>query len=148
MKEKKGAVIGMVLTGKIKRVAFYCRMNHRDHDYSQFFEEVRAMIEQRYGRQEWELHHYFEVASGADPNRIQFGKLKSDIWAGNMDAVVTIKTEMLARDWTQFLEFMKLCEEKQVDVFCSREDTDAMAQYQRIQEFLQNYVEGDRSDES
>lgn len=138
----------MKIIENIKQVAFYCRMNHKDHNYSQFFEEVRAVLEQHYGTQQWELHHYFEVASGADPNRIQFGKLKSDIKAGGMDAVVTIQTDMLAPDWTQFLEFMNLCEEKNVEVVCSREGADAMAQYLRIQEFLQNYVEGGGADES
>ena len=35
----------MVIAGRVNRVAFYCRMNHRDHDYTQFLDDVKKRLE-------------------------------------------------------------------------------------------------------
>ena len=43
----------MVIAGRVNRVAFYCRMNHRDHDYTQFLDDVKKRLERAYGKQEW-----------------------------------------------------------------------------------------------
>ena len=39
--KKKGELVRMVIAGRVNRVAFYCRMNHRDHDYTQFLDDVK-----------------------------------------------------------------------------------------------------------
>ena len=39
----------MVIAGRVNRVAFYCRMNHRDHDYTQFLDDVKKRLERAYG---------------------------------------------------------------------------------------------------
>lgn len=69
----------MVIAGRVNRVAFYCRMNHRDHDYTQFLDDVKKQLERAYGKQEWELKIYFEEASGVDPDRKEFNCLKQEI---------------------------------------------------------------------
>ena len=75
----------MVIAGRVNRVAFYCRMNHRDHDYTQFLDDVKKRLERAYGKQEWELKIYFEEASGADPDRKEFNRLKQDISQDQID---------------------------------------------------------------
>ena len=115
----------MVLAGRVNRVAFYCRMNHRDHDYTQFLDDVKKRLERAYGKQEWELEIYFEEASGIDPDRKEFNRLKPTIQEGDIDVVVTVRAEMLSRDIEQFGEFKQICESSQVDIIClSEEDND------------------------
>ena len=38
----KGVLIYMVIAGTINRVAFYCRVNHRDRDYEKYLEQKTA----------------------------------------------------------------------------------------------------------
>ena len=42
--KKKGELVRMVIAGRVNRVAFYCRMNHRDHDYTQFLDDVKKTV--------------------------------------------------------------------------------------------------------
>ena len=43
----------MVIAGTKNRVAFYCRVNHRDRDYTQYLDAVMRRLEEEYGKQEW-----------------------------------------------------------------------------------------------
>jgi len=129
----------MTISGKTKRVAFYCRMNHRDRDYTQFMDAVLSTLEKRYGKQEWDIKIFFEVASGNDPDRKKFALLKSEIKSGNIDVVVSVASSMIARDWKQFMEFMEICEKAHVDVICTKDVEDAQPMYQRIRQFTEEY---------
>ena len=74
----KGVRIYMVIAGTINRVAFYCRVNHRDRDYEKYLDDVMRGLEEEYGKQKWDLQIFFEEASGADPNRKEFNRLKAE----------------------------------------------------------------------
>ena len=39
----------MVNAGTINRVAFYCRVNHRDRDYEKYLDDVMRRLEEEYG---------------------------------------------------------------------------------------------------
>lgn len=41
----------MVIAGTINRVAFYCRVNHRDRDYEKYLDDVMRQLEEEYGKQ-------------------------------------------------------------------------------------------------
>ena len=81
----------MVIAGTINRVAFYCRVNHRDRDYEKYLDDVMRRLEEEYGKQKWGLQIFFEEASGADPNRKEFNRLKAKIAAKKIDVVVTMR---------------------------------------------------------
>ena len=81
----------MVIAGTINRVAFYCRVNHRDRDYEKYLDDVLRRLEEEYGKQKWDLQIFFEEASGADPNRKEFNRLKAKIAAKKIDVVVTMR---------------------------------------------------------
>ena len=123
----------------MNRLAFYCRMNHRDHDYTQFLVDVKKRLERAYGKQEWELKIYFEDASGADPDRKEFNRLKQEITQDQIDVVVSVRAAMIARDLGQFME---ICEKAQVEVFCLDKVEDAGHIFQRIQKFIAAYFGG------
>ena len=36
----------MVIAGMINRVAFYCRVNHRDRDYEKYLDDVMRRLEE------------------------------------------------------------------------------------------------------
>lgn len=132
----------MATEERINRVAFYCRMNHRDKDYTKFLPEVKEMLDEKFGKNKWEMKLFFEVASGADAKRKEFNRLKAEIQSGNFESVVTMKASTLARDWEQFLEFMETCEASEVRVFCIYQPENAEEIYQRIKRFKQLYFEG------
>lgn len=132
----------MVVAGKVKKAAFYCRMNHSNHDYTQFLEEIQKALDGRYGAANWKMTLFFEVESGTNPNRKKFLQLKSEIQAGKWEAVVTMKADTIARDWKQFMEFMEVCERNSVEVICTRGPEDAEFIYKRIQQFVRDYFEG------
>lgn len=91
----KGVLIYMVIAGTINRVAFYCRVNHRDRDYEKYLDDVMRRLEEEYGKQKWNLQIFFEEASGADPNRKEFSRLKAEIAAKKIDVVVTMRLPRL-----------------------------------------------------
>ena len=132
----------MVIAGTKNRAAFYCRVNHRDRDYTQYLDAVMRRLEEEYGKQEWDLQIFFEEASGADPDRKEFNRLKMEIAARKIDVVVTMKAATIARDWGQFIEFMAICSKNNVEVLCIDEIEDAQAIFQRIQEFKKMFFEG------
>lgn len=132
----------MVVIGKVKQIAFYCRMNHSNHDYTQFLKVIQKTLDVRYGAANWKMTLFFEVESGTNPNRKKFLQLKSEIQAGKWDAVVTLKADTIARDWKQFMEFMEVCDRNSVDVICTRGPEDAEPIYKRIQQFMRDYFEG------
>lgn len=132
----------MEIAGTVKRAAFYCRVNHRDRDYEKYLDDVMRRLEEEYGKQEWDLQIFFEEASGADPDRKEFMRLKTEITAGKIDAVVTMKATTIARDWGQFMEFMLICSRKNVKVVCIDKAEDAQTIFQRIQDFKESYFEG------
>ena len=68
----------MVIAGTINRVAFYCRVNHRDRDYEKYLDDVMRRLEEEYGKQKRDSQIFFEEASGADPNRKEFNRLKAE----------------------------------------------------------------------
>ena len=131
----------MVIAGTKNRVAFYFRVNHRDRDYTQYLDAVMRRLEEEYGKQEWDLQIFFEEASGADPDRKEFNRLKMEIAAKKIDVVVTMKAATIARDWGQFIEFMAICSKNNVEVLCIDEIEDAQAIFQRIQEFKKMFFE-------
>ena len=132
----------MVVAGRINKVAFYCRMNHRNRDYTQFLPEVSQTLDARFGKGNWEMQMFYEIASGVDPDRKEFNHLKMELKAGNYDAVITITASRLSRVWNQFLDFMGLCQEKQVEVITVRQPEDAQQIYDKITLFDRNYFEG------
>lgn len=132
----------MVIAGKVKRAAFYCRMNHRDRNYSQFNQALQRILNQKYGNGNWEMKIFHEIASGTDPNRKKFNQLKTEIKSGNWDVVVTLKADTIARDWKQFIEFMELCENNNVEVICIHALGSAYPLFERIKQFKQDYFEG------
>ena len=132
----------MVIAGTINRVAFYCRVNHRDRGYEKYLDDVMRQLEEEYGKQKWDLQIFFEEASGADPNRKEFNRLKAEIAAKKIDVVVTMRAATIARNWGQFMEFMLVCSKKNVDVVCIDEVEDAQAIFRRIQEFKKRFFEG------
>lgn len=75
-------------------------------------------MEEEYGKQKWDLQIFFEEASGADPNRKEFNRLKAEIAAKKIDVVVTMRAATIARNWGQFMEFMLICSKKNADVVC------------------------------
>lgn len=135
----------MVISGRLKRVAFYCRMNPRNKDYTQFLESIAEMLNEHFGKDKWEMKMYFEIASGVAPDRAEFLKLQAEIKAGAWDVVITRRATMIARDWRQFMEFMEVCDRCRVEVLCLDENEDAAKQYQCIQEFSHNYFGGGSS---
>lgn len=132
----------MVISGQVNKVAFYCRMNHRDRDYEKYLDAVMKKLKVVYGEQEWKLKIYFEVASGADPDRKKWNLLKEELMAGRINVVVSVRASMIARDWGQFLEFMKICEDAQAEVLCLDAVENAAGIYQRIREFENAYFKG------
>lgn len=132
----------MVTAGTKNRAAFYCRVNHRDRDYTQYLDAVMRRLEEEYGKQEWDLQIFFEEASGADPDRKEFNRLKMEIAARKIDVVVTMKAATIARDWGQFIEFMLVCSKNNVKVVCMDRIEDAQSIFERIQQFAENYFEG------
>ena len=99
-------------------------------------------IEEEYGKQKWGLQIFFEEASGADPNRKEFNRLKAEIAAKKIDVVVTMRAATIARNWGQFIEFMLICSKRNVEVVCIDKVEDAQAIFQRIQEFKKRFFEG------
>lgn len=132
----------MVVAGRINKEAFYCRMNHRNRDYTQFLPEVSQALDARFGKRNWEMQMFYEIASGVDPARKEFNRLKMELRAGNFDAVIAVTASKLSRDWMQFMDFMKLCREKQIEVITVRQPEDAQLIYNRIMQFEQDYFEG------
>ena len=132
----------MVIAGMINRVAFYCRVNHRDRDYEQYLKDVMKRLEEEFGKFEWDLQIFFEEASGADPDRKEFNRLKAEIAAMKIDVVVTMRASTIARNWGQFMEFMLICSKKNVEVVCIDKVEDASAIFSRIQEFKERFFEG------
>lgn len=131
----------MVVVGNIVKVAFYCRMNHRDKDYTQFLDSVCKMLDMQFGKDQWKMELYFEVASGSNPDRKQFKHLKADIDDRKINAVITVRAAMIARDWEQFIGFMELCGKKDVRVFCTEGPDMAEEIYERICSFSEAYLE-------
>ena len=138
----EGTAAHMVIAGTINRVAFYCRVNHRDRDYEKYLDDVMRRLEEEYGKQKWDLQIFFEEASGADPNRKEFNRLKAEIAAKKIDVVVTMRAATIARNWGQFMEFMLICNKRSVEVVCIDKVEDAQAIFQRIQEFKKRFFEG------
>lgn len=132
----------MMIAGTANRAAFYCRVNHRDRDYEKYLDDVMRRLAEEYGKQEWDLQIFFEEASGADPDRKEFRRLKAEIAAKKIDVVVTMKASTIVRDWGQFMEFMLICSKKNVKVVCIDNTEDAQAIFRRIQEFKERFFEG------
>ena len=111
-------------------------------DYEKYLDDVMRRLEEEYGKQKWDLQIFFEEASGADPNRKEFNRLKAEIAAKKIDVVVTMRAATIARNWGQFMEFMLICSKKNVDVVCIDKVEDAQDIFRRIQEFQKRFFEG------
>gem|GEM_PF-633178 len=111
-------------------------------DYEKYLDDVMRRLEEEYGKQKWDLQIFFEEASGADPNRKEFNRLKAEIAAKKIDVVVTMRAATIARNWGQFMEFMLICSKKNVEVVCIDKVEDAQAIFRRIQEFKKRFFEG------
>ena len=85
---------------------------------------------------------FFEEASGADPNRKEFNRMKAEIAAKKIDVVVAMRAATIARNWGRFMAFMLICSKKNVDVVCIDKVEDAQAIFRRIQEFQKRFFEG------
>ena len=132
----------MIKENRLSNLAFYCRVNHRDRDYEQYLKDVMKRLEEEFGKCEWDLQIFFEEASGADPDRKEFNRLKAEIAAKKIDVVVTMRASTIARNWGQFMEFMLICSKKNVEVVCIDKVEDASAIFRRIQEFKKRFFEG------
>ena len=132
----------MVIAGTINRVAFYCRVNHRDRGYEKYLDDVMRQLEEEYGKQKWDLQIFFEEASRADPNRKEFNRLKAEIAAKKIDVVVTMRAATIARNWGQFMEFMLICSKRNVEVVYIDKVENAQDIFRRIQEFQKRFFEG------
>jgi len=133
----------MVTTTQRKQVAFYCRMNPRRNDYTQFLEPIKNKLDERFGAGKWEMKMFFEIALGAEANRDIFDGLKREIKVKKWDAVITRNATMIARNWSQFLGFMEVCEKSEIEVLSLEKAEDATNQYQCIKEFRSAYWGGD-----
>ena len=111
-------------------------------DYEKYMNDVMRRLEEEYGKQKWDLQIFFEEASGADPNRKEFNRLKAEIAAKKIDVVVTMRAATIARDWGQFMEFMLICSKRIVEVVCIDKVENAQAIFRRIQEFQKKFFEG------
>ena len=111
-------------------------------DYEKYLDDVMRRLEEEYGKQKWDLQIFFEEASGADPNRKEFNRLKAEIAAKKIDVVVTMRAATIARDWGQFMEFMLICSKRNVEVVCIDKVENAQAIFRRIQEFQKKFFEG------
>lgn len=131
----------MTITGTTNKAAFYCRVNHRDRDYEKYLGDVMKKLEE-YKKQEWDLQIFFEEASGADPDRKELNFLKETIVAEKIAVVITMRATTIARDWGQFIEFMILCQEKNVKVLCLDRIEDAEVIFKRIRQFQEIYFKG------
>jgi DNA invertase Pin-like site-specific DNA recombinase len=81
-------------------------------------------LEETYGNREWNVQTFSDTASGTDSDRAEFNRLKTEILADKIDVVITEKISKISRDMGQFVEFMRLCNEKNVEVLCM-DGTDA-----------------------
>lgn len=66
-------------------------------------------------------------------------RLMEEIKKGHIHVVVTRDAAMIARDWKQFLEFMRICDRANVDVVSINREADAWEQYSRIRQFIKDY---------
>ena len=90
----------------------------------------------------WDLQIFFEEASGADPNRKEFNRLKAEIAAKKIDVVVTMRAATIARNWGQFMEFMLICSKKNVEVVCIDKVEDAQAIFRKNSRVKKRFFEG------
>ena len=81
-----------------------------------YLDDVMRRLEEEYGKQKWGLQIFFEEASGADPNRKEFNRLKAEIAAKKIDVVVTMRLPRLPVTGDQFIEFMLICSKRNVEV--------------------------------
>ena len=118
----------MVIAGTINRVAFYCRVNHRDRDYEKYLDDVMSRLEEEYGKQKWDLQIFFEEASGADPNRKEFNRLKAEIAATLIKAYLMAwnalveNREDFMEQWTEQLQSENLLEGYRAEKFIEYTD--------------------------
>lgn len=112
----------MVIAGRVNRIGFYGRTNQREWEYARYLDEALRRLKKIYGVQKWKLEVFFDKASGIDPDRKEFSRLKLSVQEGKIDVVVTVRAEMLSRDVEQFAEFKQICESAQVDIICLSEE--------------------------
>lgn len=67
-------------------------------NYEQYLEDVMRRLEEEFGKQKWDLQIFFEEASGADPDRKEFNRLKAEIEAKKIDVVVTMRASTIAHN--------------------------------------------------
>lgn len=129
----------MVIPEGVNQVAYYYRTTHRDHGYEKYIEPGKTALEERYGAVKKKEHFFWDEGSGADGSRKEFLRLMEEIKKGHIHVVVTRDAAMIARDWKQFLEFMKICDRANVDVVSIGKEADAWEQYSRIRKFIKDY---------
>ena len=112
----------MVIAGRVNRIGFYGRTNQGELEYARYLDEALRRLKKIYGVQKWKLEVFFDKASGIDPDRKEFSRLKLSVQEGKSDVVVTVRAEMLSRDVEQFAEFKQICESAQVDIICLSEE--------------------------
>jgi len=129
----------MVIPERVNQVAYYYRTTHHDHGYGKYIEPGKAALEERYGVIKKKEYYFWDEASGADGSRKEFRRLMEEIKKGHIHVVVTRDAAMIARDWKQFWEFMKICDRANVDVVSISKGADAWKQYSRIRQFIKDY---------
>ena len=112
----------MVIAGRVNRIGFYGRSNKGEWEYARYLDEALRRLKKIYGVQKWKLEVFFDKASGIDPDRKEFNRLRLSVQEGKIDVVVTARAEMLSRDVEQFAEFKQICESAQVDIICLSEE--------------------------
>ena len=99
-------------------------------------------LEEEYGKQKCYLQIFFEENSEADLHRKEFNRLKAENEAKKIGVMTTMRFTTIARNWGQFMEFMMICSERNVDAVCIDKVEDEQAIFQRIQEFPKRLFEG------
>lgn len=133
----------MVIPERVNQVAYYYRTTHRDHGYEKYIEPGKTALEERYGAVKKKEHFFWDEGSGADGSRKEFLRLMEEVKKGHIHVIVTRDAAMIARDWKQFLKFMKICDRANVDVVSINREADAWEQYSRIRQFIKDYFEGE-----
>lgn len=81
-------------------------------------------IEQRPWLKAYPVQIYTDVFSGGEANRVDYQLLLSEIKMGLIAFVVTTEIERVMRDVVNLAEFIKICNEYQVEVHFIRQDYD------------------------
>lgn len=102
-----------------KFVAIYIRSGNLDGDeVNRDIYKQEALLKEYCNKNELKNKtYYIDVRkSGIDKERIALDELKTDILKGKVDKILVTSPNKLFRETTEMLEFLNLCNEKNIDV--------------------------------